>query len=125
MLLLSISTIVEVVVLYLSTAQHKRHVPSYLKGLLYGRLGTFLLLSNFTTDHEQNLVQGNGRFKELEENIYDNDEEITNPININPAEMPTARAVQFDWVLLATAVDRVSFLGFSVTYIVLAIVYSV
>lgn len=116
---------VEVIVLYLSTAQHKRRVPSYLKSLLNGRLGTFLLLSNFTTDHEQNSVQGNGRAKELEENIYDNDEEITSPVHINPPEMPTARAVQFDWVLLATAVDRIFFLGFSVTYIVLAIVYSV
>lgn len=123
-MLLSVSTIIEVIVLYLSTAQHKRRVPGFIKNVLNGKLGTFLLLSNFTTDHEQNLVQENGRSKELEENVYDNDDEISSQ-DINPPEMPTARAAQFDWVLLATAVDRISFLGFSVIYIVLAIVYSV
>ncbi|KAH8409516.1 hypothetical protein KR222_007698, partial [Zaprionus bogoriensis] len=125
LMLLCISTIIEVVVLYLSTAQHKRRVPDFLKRLLHGRLGSFLLLSNFTNEQESRLAQGNGIAKELEENVYDNADEITNPLDINPILEPSARALQFDWVLLATAVDRVCFIGFSLVYTILAIVYAV
>ncbi|XP_030565430.1 neuronal acetylcholine receptor subunit alpha-2 [Drosophila novamexicana] len=127
LLLLSISTVIEVVVLYLATAQHKRRVPDFVKRLLHGKLGNWLLLSQFINVTELPASQqGNGIAKELDEHVYDNaDDLMTSPLDINPSEAPSARALQFDWVLLATAVDRLCFIGFSLVYIVLAIVYAI
>ncbi|EDW03428.1 neuronal acetylcholine receptor subunit alpha-5 [Drosophila grimshawi] len=125
LLILSISTIIEVVVLYLATAQHKRRLPDCLKRLLHGKLGTWLLLSHFTSEAETQSRQGNGIVKELDDQLYDGPDDLTNPLDINPSEEPSARALQFDWMLLATAVDRICFITFSVVFIVLSIVYAI
>ncbi|KAM8718115.1 hypothetical protein ACLKA7_004771 [Drosophila subpalustris] len=127
LLLLSISMIVEVVVLYLATAQHKRRLPDFLKRLLNGKLGTWLHLSYFSNESESSSQRnGNGIVKELDEHVYDNADDLINPLDINhSSEMPSARALQYDWILLATAVDRVCFLGFGLVYVVLCIVYAV
>ncbi|KAH8266508.1 hypothetical protein KR044_009290, partial [Drosophila immigrans] len=125
LLLLSISMIIEVVVLYLATAQHKRRLPDFLKSLLNGKLGTWLFLSYFSNESEStNAANGNSIIKELDEHVYENDDGPINPLDIN-SEIPSTRALQYDWVLLATAVDRVCFLGFGVVYAVLCIVYAV
>ncbi|XP_034125804.1 acetylcholine receptor subunit alpha-like 1 isoform X1 [Drosophila guanche] len=119
LLLLSISTIVEVAVLYLSTAKHKRRVPDCLKKLLHGKLGSWLLLSHFRSEAEQQ----KDKSKEMDEQLYENDDyDQSETLDINPTEVPTSRAIQFEWSLLATAVDRVSFLAFSLTFLILAIV---
>ncbi|XP_030383574.1 neuronal acetylcholine receptor subunit alpha-2 [Scaptodrosophila lebanonensis] len=125
LLLLSLSTIVEVVVLYISTAKHKRRLPEFIKQLLHGKLGTVLLLSHFCYEADPKGTHGNSVSRELEEHLYDNDDECasTSPQDINPIEIPSERALQFDWVLLATAVDRLSFAGFGITFFVLSIVY--
>ncbi|ALC38533.1 nAcRbeta-21C [Drosophila busckii] len=120
LLLLSLGTIIEVVVLYLATAEHKRRVPELLKRWLHGKLGDLLLLSNFINEAEPQASQSNGRAKELEENPY---EDIRTPLDINPTETPSTRALQFDWLLLATAVDRISFCIFTLTYLLLILLY--
>lgn len=111
--------------LYLATAQHKRRVPDLVKRLLNGKLGTCLLLSHFTNEAEQPARQSNGVPKEMDENLYDSVDDVTNPLDINPTGVPSARALQFDWMLLATAVDRICFICFSLVFIALSIVYAI
>lgn len=111
--------------LYLATAQHKRRVPDIVKRLLNGKLGSCLLLAHFTNDAELPATQSNGLPKEMDENLYNSVEDLTSPLDINPTDTPSARALQFDWVLLATAVDRICFIAFSLVYIALSIVYVV
>lgn len=124
--MLSLSTIISVIVLYLSTAKHKRRVPEFLKNILNGDLGKVLLLSQFTLEAEPQSLLNNGT-KELGEHVYDNLEEpeTTDPTQINPTHLPSSRSIQFDWVLLATAIDRLWFLIYCIVFIILAIVYSV
>lgn len=94
LLLLSLSMIIEVVVLYLATAQHKRRLPDFLKRLLNGNLGTWLHLSYFSNENESRSAgNGNGIVKELDEHIYDNDDDHINPLDINSSEMPSTRAL--------------------------------
>ncbi|KAM7354590.1 tRNA splicing endonuclease subunit 2 isoform 2-T2 [Cochliomyia hominivorax] len=126
LLLLSLSTIISVIVLYLSTAKHKKRVPEFLKNLLNGILGRTLLLSQFTLEAEPPSLLNNGT-KELGENVYNNLDQCETPdhTHVNPNQLPSCRSIQFDWVLLATAFDRVSFLIYCVLFIILAIVYSV
>ncbi|XP_015035812.2 neuronal acetylcholine receptor subunit alpha-2 isoform X1 [Drosophila pseudoobscura] len=119
LLLLGISTIVEVGVLYLATAKHKRRVPDCLKKLLHGKFGSWLFLSHFSSEAEQQTDKN----KEMDEHVYDNaDGDPSEPLDINPSEVPSSRAIQFEWALLATAVDRVTFVAFSLTFLILAIV---
>ncbi|XP_052837960.1 neuronal acetylcholine receptor subunit alpha-5 [Drosophila gunungcola] len=123
LLFLSFSTIIEVMVLYLATAKHKRSVPEVLKKLLHGKLGTWLLLSQFSTTGEPQEEQT----KEMGEHLYENPDEddAANPLGINPSGMPSYKAIQFDWALLATAVDRIFFVAFSLAFFILAIICAV
>lgn len=125
LLFLSFSTIIEVAVLYLATAKHKRRIPDVLKKLLHGKVGTWLLLSQFCVSLEPNSDQT----KEMDEHLYENgkdaDDDATNPLDINPNEVSVSRMIQFDWVLLATAVDRVFFVVFSLAFMTLAIICAV
>ncbi|XP_068141562.1 neuronal acetylcholine receptor subunit alpha-2 [Drosophila tropicalis] len=128
LLLVSWSTIIEVLVLYLATTQHKRRIPEFLKKVLDGPLGTCLLLSHFTFEGEQSNKSNEKGKREMEEHIYEsssNDYADADPLYVNPIEIPSSQAIQFDWVLLATALDRISFLIFSLIFTVLAIVCAV
>lgn len=122
LLYLSVSTIVEVLVLYLATGKHKRRLPEALRKLLHGHLGTWLLLSVFSTTGESQAE----KTKEMDEHPYEEaDEQESSPLGINHTEVPGAKANQFDWALLATAVDRISFVSFSLAFLILAIRCSV
>ncbi|XP_059221075.1 neuronal acetylcholine receptor subunit alpha-2 isoform X2 [Stomoxys calcitrans] len=127
LLLISLSTIISVVVLYLSTAKHKQRVPELLRKILNGNAGHFLLLSQFSLEAEPHSLLNNGT-KELGEHIYDNadqGETMADPTILNPTSSPSTRSLQFDWVLLATAFDRIWFLIYCILFIILAIAYSV
>lgn len=64
--------------------------------------------------------------KEMDEHPYEEaDEQESSPLGINHTEVPGAKANQFDWALLATAVDRISFVSFSLAFLILAIRCSV
>ncbi|XP_017011524.3 neuronal acetylcholine receptor subunit alpha-4 [Drosophila takahashii] len=119
LLFLSASTIIEVLVLYLATAKHKRRLPEALRKLLHGKLGTWLLLSQFSTTGESETE----KTKEMDEHLYENADyqDATSPLGINPAETTGSKANQFDWALLATAVDRIFFVVFSLAFLILAI----
>lgn len=114
------------IVLYLSTAQHKKRVPELLKNLLNGVAGRVLLLSQFTLEAEPQSLLNNGT-KELGEHVYNNPDECEtpDPTCVNPHQTQSGRFIQFDWVLLATAFDRICFLIYCVLFTILAIVYSV
>lgn len=124
--MLSFSTIISVIVLYLATAKHNKRVPEFLKNLLNGVGGRILLLSQFTLEAEPQSLLNNGT-KELCEHVYDNPDqsESPDPTHVNPNQSPSSRSIQFDWVLLATALDRIWFLIYCVLFMILAIVYSV
>ncbi|XP_061394044.1 neuronal acetylcholine receptor subunit alpha-2-like [Musca vetustissima] len=124
LLLLSISTVVSVIVLYLSTAKHKQRVPQFLRNILNGVLGRILLLSEFSLEAEPQTLLNNGT-KELGEHVYDEPVETTNDIAMFNSSNHTPRSLQFDWILLATAVDRICFLLYCLIFIILAIAYSV
>ncbi|XP_075154130.1 neuronal acetylcholine receptor subunit alpha-2-like [Haematobia irritans] len=127
LLLISLSTIISVIVLYLSTAKHKQRVPEFLKKLLNGNVGHFLLLSQFALEAEPHSLLNNGT-KELGEHGYENPEHVeafTDPTMLNTPTSPSMRSLQFDWVLLATAFDRIWFLVYCLMFSILAIVYSV
>lgn len=110
--------------LYLATAKHKRRVPDGLRKLLHSQVGTWLLLSHFSTNGGEPQAE---KTKEMDEqHVYENDEDdATNPLDINPSEVPSYKAIQFDWALLATAVDRVFFVVFSLLFLILAITCAV
>ncbi|XP_017046308.1 neuronal acetylcholine receptor subunit alpha-4 [Drosophila ficusphila] len=118
LLFLSLAMVLEVVVLYMATAKHKKRLPEALSKLLHGRAGTWLLLSQFSTS---------GQFRaEADENHYDTpydaeeEEHPTSPLSLSAAEGPSFKDLQSDWALLATAVDRVCFGVFSLAFLILA-----
>lgn len=114
-------------VLYLATAKHKRHLPDFLKNLLNGALSKFLLLENFTLEAEPHVSMNNGT-KELMEHQYENPDNISDAAGINASTSTSVSAnrfIQFEWILLATAIDRIAFLCYSLTFIVLSILYAV
>nr|AEN03032.1 nicotine acetylcholine receptor beta 3 [Bactrocera dorsalis] len=126
LLLLSISTIIAVCVLYLSTAKHKRHLPEFVKTILNGPLSKILLLENFTLEAEPHTVSMNNGTKELVEHQYENPDGITDAAAMHASSPSSAnRFIQFEWILLATAIDRIAFLCYSLTFIVLSILYAV
>ncbi|XP_067622727.1 neuronal acetylcholine receptor subunit alpha-7-like [Eurosta solidaginis] len=125
LLLLSISTIIAVCVLYLATANHKRHVPEFLKTILKGPLSKVLLLENFTLQADSHATMNNGT-KELMEHQYENPDGVTDVAGINLATSSSSnRFVQFEWMLLATAIDRIAFICYSLTFIFLAILFAI
>ncbi|XP_037948073.1 neuronal acetylcholine receptor subunit beta-3-like [Teleopsis dalmanni] len=125
LLMLSLSTIISTIVLYLSTAKHKRRLPTFIKNALNGALGRILMLSTFTLEPNAQTMT-NSDTKELAEHIYENrDTDTPDPLGINAPAAPSARSIQFDWILLATAVDRIFFLFYCITFIALAVQYGV
>ncbi|XP_053957790.1 neuronal acetylcholine receptor subunit alpha-7 isoform X1 [Anastrepha ludens] len=125
LLLLSISTIIAVCVLYLSTAKHKRHLPDLLRAMLNGPLSKVLFLENFTLEADPRVTMNNGT-KELVEHQYENPDSVTDAAGINAATSSSSnRFVQFEWILMATAIDRIAFLCYSLTFIILAILYGI
>ncbi|XP_055919837.1 neuronal acetylcholine receptor subunit beta-3 [Eupeodes corollae] len=119
LLLVSISTIISVIVLYLSSAKHRRRVPSFLRNLLNGPLSYFLFLSHLSPDiiDPQSSAQ-----KELTEQTSDGPSGFEDQQSMFAA---TTRSIQFDWIVLATAVDRIMFIIYCIVFIILAITYSV
>ncbi|XP_036341559.1 neuronal acetylcholine receptor subunit alpha-2-like [Rhagoletis pomonella] len=125
MLLLSISTIIAVSVLYLSTTKHKGHLPYFIKTVINGPLSKVLLLENFTLEADFDITMNNGT-KMLVEHQYRNPDGITDAAGINAATSSSSnRFFQFEWILLASAIDRIAFLCYCLIFMVLAILYAI
>lgn len=118
LILVCISTIISVIVLYLASAKHRRRVPSFLRNLLNGPLSNFLFLSHLNPDIDQQCnVQ-----KEMTE---PNSEGTSGFDDQQSMFATTTRSIQFDWIVLATAIDRIMFILYCLVFIILAITYSV
>uniref|UniRef100_A0A1B0AUT5 Neurotransmitter-gated ion-channel ligand-binding domain-containing protein n=1 Tax=Glossina palpalis gambiensis TaxID=67801 RepID=A0A1B0AUT5_9MUSC len=130
LLLLSFSTIIAVIVLYLSTTSHKQRVPKFIQNILHGSLGRILLLTQFTVEAEPPSLLNNG-IKEMGEHVYDSVDagdviaDGTTTSNTQSFSITHNRSIQFEWTLLSTAIDRIWFLIFCVIFILLATIYAV
>ncbi|XP_055837683.1 neuronal acetylcholine receptor subunit alpha-5-like [Episyrphus balteatus] len=118
LLLVSLSTIVSVIVLYLSSAKHRRRVPSFIRNLLNGPLSYFLFLSHLSPDIDPKHNAQN----ELTEQTPDVSPGFDDQQSMFAS---TTRSIQFDWIVLATAIDRIMFIFYCIVFVILAITYSV
>ncbi|XP_037943000.1 acetylcholine receptor subunit alpha-type unc-63-like [Teleopsis dalmanni] len=92
------------VVLYMSTAKHERRLPTFIKNALDGTLSQMLLLSKFTLEvNTETMV--NSDTEELGDHINKNQE--ADYVGIIHSTTPLVHSIQFDWILLATAVDHI------------------
>uniref|UniRef100_A0A1A9WKY0 Neurotransmitter-gated ion-channel ligand-binding domain-containing protein n=1 Tax=Glossina brevipalpis TaxID=37001 RepID=A0A1A9WKY0_9MUSC len=130
LLLLSFSTIIAVTVLYLSTASHKQRVPKFIQNILHGSLGKVLLLTQFTVEAEPPSLLNNG-IKEMGEHVYDSVDAADIVVaadgttTTQSCSVTHNRSIQFEWILLSTAIDRIWFLIFCIIFILLATMYAV
>lgn len=115
-----------VAVIWLARTPHTLHLPWKLKQSLIGWLGKSLCLGHYiaqtninthrVTAEELRDHQGNSDLDDRDHQMMDDDRRI---IDTN-----SSQASQQDWVLLAAAVDRLSFYFYAVLFAVLAIAYS-
>ncbi|XP_022909034.1 acetylcholine receptor subunit alpha-L1-like isoform X2 [Onthophagus taurus] len=98
LIITTLSIINAVLIIYLSKTPRKYPIPWILRNVLIGRLGIYLGLSNYIT--QANL--GNQRNKPLE----------------NQDSFHSGK-YQEDWILLAAAIDRISFLIYTIIFIIL------
>lgn len=152
LLLLSLSTVETVVVLYLSTINHKLPLPQVIKSVFSGCLGRTLLITQLTCHRQLNVkqkLQDDDRSQSLDQILIKDLENFsTSPTNIGENNITNSEnlaestenadinrtttnsqqlqhsSIQYDWILLAIAVDRFSFLMFFMIYIILIIVYA-
>lgn len=114
------STIISIIVLNISRNKHEYEVPRFIKSHLDGTIGIVLGLHHVYNPpvHLQNNINAEElRESNFEDHTTSEDHHMIQPIISNSS--------QCDWILLATAIDRVSFFIFGFVYAILAIVYSV
>lgn len=133
------SMIISIVVLAISRTKHAYGTPWAVKRWLEGPCGQFLLLKSFfssgsgdSRDAAVNFdVRIGGDFQaddeedgDQEDQLEEEAEERQRSSNAqNASKLRTS--MQQDWILLATAIDRIAFLVYSLIFIVIAIVYHV
>lgn len=116
--LVCISMIVSVIVIYLSKAKHMRKVPWFIKNLLDGWLGRILGVCHLSGQKSQTPA----RDEELRDQPFEDHSTADDSQMINNT---TKISIQQDWIILATAIDRVFFLIYCFVFIILAACYSV
>lgn len=119
--LVTFSTIISVIVLNIARNKHGFSVPRLIKTQLDGTLGKVLGLKHAYTPPIQQ-QQRNINAEELRESAFEDHTTSEDHHMIQPLKSIIS---QQDWILFATAIDRVSFFVFGVVYAILAIVDSV
>lgn len=117
LVLVCYSIIISTIVLACSRSQHAYPVPWFLKKLIDGPLGKVLLLSHLKVPPNIH------RAEELRENSAFDEPHAADDRQIIQSSIPKLN--HQDWVILGTAVDRLSFLVYCFVFIIVAIVYSV
>lgn len=118
LILVAYSMIISTIVLACARSQHAFAVPWLLKKFTDGRLGKILLLEHLRVP--LNILH---RGEEMRENAAF---EETHTADDRQIIQGTAKSVhQQDWIILATAIDRLSFLIYAFVFVIMAIVYSV
>lgn len=129
--LVMISMAISIVVLAISRTKHVYSTPWTVKRILESSFGRWLLLRNVWSSEAEEGGTGEAstssfdvRFG-LEEEERDGEEEVDVDEVISdtrervPAKM--RNSVQEDWILLATAIDRIAFIVYSLIFIVIAV----
>lgn len=125
-----IATILSVVVVNLARNQHFTPLPWIIKNLLTGWLGHILGLGHLiaqATSLHHNMMTGHAEeLREQQTSVLEDHDHIGNSCDdrqmINPRSKATS---QYDWILLAAAIDRIAFLLYCFLFAILAIVYAV
>lgn len=128
----SISIIISIIVLAIARTEHIFGLPWSIKRALESRGGRWLMFHPIFYKSSRGLDKQHGEARaveiqvaeEEEENDYD-DIQTQSEANSVENEEPKARSIQEDWILLATAIDRIAFLAYSLIFIVIAIIYHV
>lgn len=125
-----IAMIVSVVVVNLARNQHVTPLPWVIKNLLTGWLGQILGLGHIiaqTSALHHNMMSGNAEeLREQQAAVFDDHDHMGNSSDDRQMITPRPRSSsQQDWVLLAAAIDRITFLLYCLLFAILAIVYSV
>lgn len=119
LVLVAYSMIISTIVLACARPQHAFAVPWLLKKFTDGRLGKMLLLEHLRVPpsmmHRGEEMRENAAFEE------------THTAEDRQIIQGTPKSVhhQQDWIILATAIDRLSFLIYAFVFVIMAIVYSV
>lgn len=109
------------IVLNVARNKHGSSIPRFVKTQLDGVLGTILGLKHaYTPPIPQQ--QRNANVEELRENTFEDHNTSEDHHMIQPVK---SNISQQDWILFATAIDRLSFLVFGIIYAILAVVDSV
>lgn len=125
-----IATIVSVLVVNLARNQHVTPLPWLLKNLLTGWLGQILCLGHVTgqvSSMRHNIMYENAEeLREQQAVILDDHDHMSNSSEDRQTIIKRSKtSSQHDWVLLAVAIDRVTFLVYCLVFTILASVYAV
>ncbi|KAJ8931059.1 hypothetical protein NQ314_016088 [Rhamnusium bicolor] len=124
--IVSFSMIGSVVVMALSRTKHSTALPWIVKQPLTGIIGKLLGLNSYI--QQSTMTSHRVTAEEMR------DHQVTDFDDINSGEehhiirsslSPTKPSIQQDWILLAAAIDRISFIFYCLLFSILAIVYSV
>ncbi|XP_050510436.1 acetylcholine receptor subunit alpha-L1-like [Diabrotica virgifera virgifera] len=119
------STIGSVVVISLSRTKHSTSIPWIIKQPLIGRIGKILGLDNYiqqatTSSHRVTAEEMRDHpVSEFDESTNSEDNHIIRS-HISSAKP----SIQKDWILLAAAIDRISFIFYFLLFVILSIVYA-
>ncbi|XP_037024418.1 acetylcholine receptor subunit alpha-like 2 [Bradysia coprophila] len=115
--MVSFSMIISVIVINLSKTKQAQAIPWYLKRVLDGYFGTVLGLKRISGLAPKQPIAEELRDQPFDEHVTSDDHHIIQSCSKGP--------IQQDYIILATAIDRVAFLIYCFVFIVLAITYSV
>ncbi|XP_015114685.1 acetylcholine receptor subunit alpha-1-B-like isoform X2 [Diachasma alloeum] len=116
----TISLVISIVVINLSRKPHCRPPPRVFKEVLMGPAGEFLRLSDMQSQRQSGL-------QELTESPLSDPSHYASNVLSNHADdadenklmSSTSNTVQLEWILIATAIDRISFSLFCVVFAVM------
>ncbi|KAJ9578993.1 hypothetical protein L9F63_024901 [Diploptera punctata] len=124
------ATIVSVVVMNLARNRHATPLPWIMKKLLTGWVGHILGLGHLivqATPLHHNMITGQAEeLREHQTSVLEDHDNIGNSCDDRQMINPRSRATsQYEWILLAAVIDRITFLVYCFLFAVLAIAYAV
>jgi uncharacterized DUF497 family protein len=125
-----IATIVSVLVVNLARNHHVTPVPWLLKNLLTGWLGQILCLGHVTgqaSSTRHSVMYDNAEeLREQQAVVLDDHDHMSNSSEDRQTIIARSKtSSQHDWVLLAVAIDRITFLIYCLIFTIFATVYAV
>ncbi|XP_071055967.1 neuronal acetylcholine receptor subunit alpha-3-like [Onthophagus taurus] len=115
------SLINSVVVIWMSRTPHAKPVPWFIKNLLLGKFGNWIGLSNYVNQNSVNIQRVTA--EEMRDHQVTDFDDQSDDKHFIRASSPVNH--QQDWIMLAVAIDRLSFIFYSLLFAILAITYSI